>query len=34
MGAPVDRKKDHDKDGEAYKEKGKSFPDPALEPDG
>ena len=34
MGAPVDRKIDQDKDGEAYKEKTKSIPDPALEPDG
>jgi hypothetical protein len=34
MGAAVDRKNDQDKDGEAYKEKTKSIPDPALEPDG
>jgi len=33
MGAAVDRKKDQNKDGEAYKEKQRA-PDPALEPDG
>jgi hypothetical protein len=34
MGARVDRKKDPDKDGEAFRKKTKSFPDLALEPDG